>query len=423
MIPETRVNPQVVDLISRLHRQGFEAYIVGGAVRDLLLNLEPKDYDIVTSATPEEVRRLFKRQARIIGRRFRLVHVRYGSTVYEVSTFRREPTPEERRTRGSDDGVVLWSDNQYGNREQDARRRDFTVNALFYDPTDGGRMIDYVGGMADLEEGIVRMIGEPAVRLAEDPVRILRAQKLVAQYDFTLEHELAQTVREQGASIGLASRSRLYEELLKIFDKPFTVKTMAVFRENRFLCHFLPEVDRWWDESAGLLMRHLMAARDRRKAQGGYWKSRRLALATIALPLALQRLEVENPRDFIESPPEDAGKVVRNAIRELLEPLPIPKALSHDAKDVIMLLPAFFRKKQMNRVVRNPQYRWAHELFSLLVEVMEWPSEMLEGWPPADYGPPPLRSPGRGRSRGRRSGRRRGGESRPPEGRGDGATG
>ncbi len=407
MKPEFKVHPHVIDLIGRLHAADHEGYIVGGGVRDLLLNLEPKDYDIATSATPSQIKRIFRRQARVIGRRFRLVHVRYSSIVYEVSTFRREPTPEERVAREDDDGVVIWRDNQYGSREEDARRRDFTVNAIFYNPLGKGELIDCVGGLSDLEEGMVRTIGEPAVRLAEDPVRILRALKLVAEYDFSMEEDLRQEVSRQGEKISQASSSRLFEELLKIFAKPYSVKTLAVCRQFDFLVHFLPGLDRIWDEKSGLLLRRLAAARDRRKYQGGYWKSRRLALATIAFPAVLEELGIDDPADFNEVPFEE-DKTIKRAIKDLFAPLPLPNALIANVKDLILLFPRFFdqEEKNINQVVRNPQYRWARELFSLCSEVLEWAPEVSEPWPPSDAGPPPRGRRGRDRRRSRRGGRR-----------------
>ena len=137
-------------IIGQLVDGGFEAYIVGGAVRDLLMGLEPKDYDIATAASPEDIRRVFgRRQSRIIGRRFRLVHVYAGSEIYEISTFRREPSAGERRERLNDDGVMIWRDNEYGTLEQDAERRDLTVNALYYDPVGERGIIDFVGGVRD----------------------------------------------------------------------------------------------------------------------------------------------------------------------------------------------------------------------------------------------------------------------------------
>ena len=178
---ELPVENRVIELISTLQRAGFEAYIVGGAIRDLLLGRRPKDYDISTAATPEEVRNVFgRRAARIIGKRFRLVHVRHGGELFEVSTFRQAPPPETaavapdgRKHEELPEHMIL-SDNSFGTAEEDAWRRDFTVNALFYDPV-RSELIDFTGqGIDDIRSGVVRAIGNPRLRFEEDPVRILR---------------------------------------------------------------------------------------------------------------------------------------------------------------------------------------------------------------------------------------------------------
>ncbi|MFA5205150.1 MAG: hypothetical protein WC708_12185, partial [Lentisphaeria bacterium] len=196
------IEPSVTEVIQRLQQDGHEAYIVGGAVRDLLLEIVPKDYDIATSARPEQVKKIFGRRAIIIGRRFRLVHVFGGGHTFEVSTFRREPTVEERSTRVTDDGVMIWDDNQWGTHEQDAERRDFTVNAMYYDPI-RSQIVDPVGGVGDLRAGTVRAIGDAARRLAEDPVRMLRAIKLVAQYGLRPEESLDRALHEGAPRITL----------------------------------------------------------------------------------------------------------------------------------------------------------------------------------------------------------------------------
>ncbi|MBQ2335250.1 MAG: polynucleotide adenylyltransferase PcnB, partial [Victivallales bacterium] len=175
-----KVNPSAVKVVSYLVQNGYEAYLVGGAVRDLLLGCEPKDYDITTNATPEEVRAIFgRRNCMVIGRRFRLAQVRIGGEEFEVSTFRRKPTQEERKGRYEDDGVMIWSDNEFGTLEDDVQRRDFTVNALYMDLVGTRGIIDYTGGIQDLKDGIVRTVGDPEERFEEDPVRMLRALKLV----------------------------------------------------------------------------------------------------------------------------------------------------------------------------------------------------------------------------------------------------
>ena len=180
------VSDNAVEVISTLHDAGFESYIVGGAVRDLLLGRSPKDFDISTAAPPEEVRAVFgRRRARIIGKRFRLTHVYAGRELFEVSTFRRAPDGNGADERGIKEPQnapehLIFSDNAFGTAHEDAWRRDFTVNALFYDPLKE-EILDYTGqGLADIEAHVVRAIGDPSLRFEEDPVRILRALKLVA---------------------------------------------------------------------------------------------------------------------------------------------------------------------------------------------------------------------------------------------------
>ena len=189
-IDAAMLDQDALRVISRLRRSGHEAYLVGGCVRDLMVGRAPKDFDVATDAHPRAIKRLFK-NGRIIGRRFRLVHIHYGQHIVETATFRADPfsreTPEEERESDADgagapaereepDDLLITEDNEFGTAEQDARRRDFTVNALFLDPLQHV-IHDYVGGLTDLEAGLLRTIGDPLVRLAEDPVRILRAHR------------------------------------------------------------------------------------------------------------------------------------------------------------------------------------------------------------------------------------------------------
>jgi poly(A) polymerase len=393
-----KINSNALGILKTLHENGHEAFIVGGAVRDHLLGMTPKDYDIVTDAHPEQVKKVFGRSARIIGRRFKLVHVRRGQECYEVSTFRRKPDPHERRAREDDDGVTLWRDNEYGSREEDAFRRDFTVNSLMYDPFAKEKLVDYTGGLQDMENGVVRAIGDPELRLAEDPVRILRALKLVAQYDFTLAPDLEEVLRQRVETIHEASRSRLFEELMKIFAKPYSAKTFDTFAKYGFLDQYLPNLAAVWGKGAsGKLMRDLMQERDRRKQEGTYWLSRRLALATLTLPAVVKKLTGNDEFDWWEYE-HGTEKTARHEICQLLEPLPTPKALSHNAKDVILLLPRFDQEGHRKRLLHDHQYRWARELFSILLTVMGWDKTILEKWP-VDNGQRPPKRRNRGRPR------------------------
>jgi poly(A) polymerase len=217
------IDPDALKVLYRLRQYDYIAYLVGGSVRDLLLGRQPKDFDIGTSAHPYQVKKLF-RNCWIIGRRFRLAHVKFGQKVIEVATFRRQVAPGEEVVQ---DGVpapdpttpegehLIHRDNTFGTPEEDAFRRDFTINALFYDIATFS-IIDYVGGLDDLRAGIVRSIGEPDVRLKEDPVRMIRAIALAARLDFTIEPSLLASIRAHRREIAKSSLPRLLEEYYKI---------------------------------------------------------------------------------------------------------------------------------------------------------------------------------------------------------------
>jgi poly(A) polymerase len=259
------MSPNALRVLYRLKDNGFVAYLVGGCVRDLLLGREPKDFDVVTNATPGEVKRMF-RSCRLVGRRFRLAHIHFQEEIIEVATFRSqasdEPEPgavETRRvehrqrhlhTLKDDDGMIL-RDNVFGTPEEDALRRDFTVNALAYDIADFS-IIDYVGGLADLGAGIIRTIGDPAVRFQEDPVRMLRAVRFAAQLGFTMEEETRKALVAAADTIVRAAPARLYEEMLKILLSGEGVKCCDLLRQTGLFAALFPVFSAWLDaESAG----------------------------------------------------------------------------------------------------------------------------------------------------------------------------
>lgn len=228
------ISREALFVMDRLHEAGYKGYLCGGGVRDLLLGIAPKDFDVATDARPEEIRRVF-RNCRIIGRRFRLAHVFFrNGTIIETATFRallagdeeaaraaeEAPLPSRRKpfapdpTYATREGLVV-RDNVYGTAEEDARRRDFTVNGLFFDVADGS-ILDYVGGLDDLAARVLRVIGEPAGRFREDPVRMIRAVRIASQLDFAIEPEAYAAARENAAALAGCSHERMYEEVLKI---------------------------------------------------------------------------------------------------------------------------------------------------------------------------------------------------------------
>ena len=215
-IPVDRISRSAIRVVESLRKANYETYLVGGCVRDLLLGLVPKDFDVATSATPEEVRKVFPR-ARLIGRRFRIVHVRMGREIIEVSTFRKQIDRDAASSHGEHEarnGLIV-RDNVYGNIDEDAFRRDFTVNALYYDPANN-TVLDFVKGMQDLDLRTLRLIGNPKVRYQEDPVRILRAIRLAAKLDFSIEKNTERAISPRGESLYAVPPPRLFDEFNKL---------------------------------------------------------------------------------------------------------------------------------------------------------------------------------------------------------------
>jgi len=237
-ISRKNIPENTLKVLYRLHNSGKKAYLVGGAVRDLLLDRGPKDFDVGTDAKPGEIRRLF-RNSRIIGRRFRLAHVFFQDGIVEVATFRREPSPEDQES--DSDELLITSDNTYGTPREDAFRRDFTINALFYSIADYS-VIDFVGGIADLDAGLIRVIGDPDVRFREDPVRLLRAIEFAARLGFDVEAETAAGIRRNKSEIMKAAPARVAEEIIQLLQCGHAGDALQLMLDFGLLEELLPEV-------------------------------------------------------------------------------------------------------------------------------------------------------------------------------------
>lgn len=255
--------PEARKVLARLDAAGFKAYLCGGGVRDLWLGRNPKDFDVATDARPEQIKKVC-RNTRIIGRRFRLAHVIFGDVIIETATFRAlldapppgaedVPVPSRRNrdvpdpTFATRDGVIV-RDNVYGTPEEDARRRDFTVNGLFYDYATGA-IIDYVGGLADLEARVLRVIGDPETRFHEDPVRMVRAVRIASQLGFAIEDGAAEAIRKMAGELANASRERMHEEMLKIFNCGAAERVVDEALDKGVFQIIYPEFSAWLDAS------------------------------------------------------------------------------------------------------------------------------------------------------------------------------
>src|SRR5688572_24175257 len=232
------ISPNALRVLYRLREAGFGAYLVGGAVRDLLVGGHPKDFDVATSATPEEVRSLF-RNCRLIGRRFRLAHVVYGREIIEVATFRAN-IDDGSGDRELHEGGRLLRDNVYGTIEDDAVRRDFTANALYYAIEDFS-VRDYVGGFEDVSNRVLKLIGDPEQRYREDPVRMLRAVRLAAKLEFRIDEASAEPIARLGGLLAESAPARLFEECLKMFLSGHAVASFEGLERHGLLTTLFPE--------------------------------------------------------------------------------------------------------------------------------------------------------------------------------------
>ncbi|MFT3923641.1 MAG: polynucleotide adenylyltransferase PcnB [Myxococcales bacterium] len=264
IVPKERVDPDAAKVVKRLTRNGHAAYLVGGGVRDLLLGQKPKDFDVATSARPHEVRALF-RNCRVIGRRFRLAHVLFsGGKIIEVATFRRDPREDEVAVDAVDEGdgvrlvpakravdedadLLIRHDNAFGEPHEDAIRRDFTINGLFYD-IEADEVIDYVGGVRDVRSRIVRTIGDPAIRFREDPIRILRAIKFCARLDLGIDSDLYEAMIDQRQTVSRASPPRTFEEILRLLRGGAAHRSFYLLWDTGLLSVMIPELAAYLDD-------------------------------------------------------------------------------------------------------------------------------------------------------------------------------
>jgi len=295
------IDEDALKVLYRLKNHGFKAYLVGGGVRDLLLERKPKDFDIATDAHPQQVKKLF-RNCFVVGRRFRLCHVRFGRKVVEVSTFRRQAPAEEGDT-------LIRRDNTFGTPEEDAFRRDFTVNALFYDIATFS-VIDYVSGLEDLTNRLIRTIGDPEVRFREDPVRMLRAVALAARLGFTIHRDTLEAIRFLRGEIVKSSPARILDEIYKILRQGASRQTFQILHDTGLLAYLLPEADQAIADQGERLLGSLSRLDDYRNAglAAADELTNPLLMGTLVVPLGVplrRAVAAAMPRRGAEAEPAD----------------------------------------------------------------------------------------------------------------------
>ena len=247
---EHNLNPKKIcknarEIVRVLQKNNFEAYVVGGCVRDLLLDLNPKDFDIATNATPQQIKKLFRR-SRIIGRRFQIVHVQFGREIIEVTTFRSNNADKNGKVQQSASGV-LTRDNLFGSLLDDASRRDLSINALYYD-TEKNTLHDYCDGLEDLARQKIRIIGDPATRYSEDPVRLLRAVRFAAKLGFHIDSKSLKPIAKMSDSLQHVSAPRMFDETLKLFMSGYGLAVFQLLYEYRLFAQLIPQANRLIDQ-------------------------------------------------------------------------------------------------------------------------------------------------------------------------------
>ncbi|MDI5983546.1 polynucleotide adenylyltransferase PcnB [Halomonas sp. M4R5S39] len=367
-------------VLYRLHNAGFEAYLVGGCIRDSLLGRMPKDFDVATDATPEQVKELF-RNSRIIGRRFRIVHVRFGREVIEVTTFRGKPGDDhgDHIAQQSDDGLLL-RDNVWGNIQEDALRRDFTVNALYYSIADFS-IHDFADGVRDIEARTLRLIGDPATRYREDPVRMLRAVRFAAKLEFRLDPATEAPIREHASLLLQIPPARLFDEILKLFMGGHGLNTFHLLRHYDLFAMLFPEADEAMAELpwAERLVELALESTDRRIAEERPVTPAFLFAALLWGPVQLRLAALEAD----DMPPIPALQAAaQQVVSRQLQHISIPKRFSLPMRDIWDLqqrLP-LRRGRRVYQTREHPRFRAAYDLLLLREAAGELEPDLGDWW-------------------------------------------
>jgi poly(A) polymerase len=363
-----------------LRKAGYQAYLVGGSVRDLLLGREPKDFDVATDAHPEEIKEVF-RSCRLIGRRFRLAHVRFGREIIEVATFRSMSFQQEGVAQQTEAGMIL-RDNEYGSLEEDAARRDFTVNALYYNIADFS-VVDYADGMADLQAGTLRLLGDPETRYREDPVRMLRAIRFAAKLGFNIHPDTEKPISSLGGLLRDVPAARMYEEVLKLFLGGSAVSTFEKLRHYDLFAELFPLTDEnlsheEYEFPLTLVLKGLENT-DRRLAVG--------KPVTPAFLFAVLLWEpVRHRAEKLQAEGMQAYAAIQQAASDVMQKqvtyVAIPRRFSTPMREIWSLQSRFVntKGKRSGRLLNHPRFRAAYDFLLLRAESGEADPAQGEWW-------------------------------------------
>jgi poly(A) polymerase len=386
-LQRSQFSRHAVGIVERLQTAGYQAYLVGGCVRDLMLGIVPKDFDVATSATPEQVRAEF-RNARVIGRRFKLVHIHFGREIIEVATFRANHPEEDdeqdvHRSSSSESGRIL-RDNVYGTLEDDAQRRDLTINALYYDPV-SEHILDYANGVHDVRNRLIRLIGDPTQRYQEDPVRMLRAVRFAAKLDFGIEKHTAAPIRELAAMLREIPSARLFEEVLKLFLSGHAADTFEMLVDLHLFDSLFPATTQALEDTptyTHTLISEALRNTDLRIKQGKPVTPAFLFAALLwpALPARVLRLQSRG------MPPIPAmQEAAHELIAEQCQRVAIPKRFTIPIREIWDMQERLPRRsgKRADLLLDNPRFRAGYDFLLLREKAGEETDGLGEWW--TDY--------------------------------------
>ena len=379
-ISRAQISENALKVLYKLQKEGFDAYLVGGCVRDLLLGREPKDFDVVTNADPEQIRKVF-RNCRLIGRRFRLAHVHFGREVIEVATFRGVGEEQNDKQVLNKEGRLL-RDNVYGTIEEDVWRRDFTVNALYYNIKDFS-VVDFVGGMADHKASTLRLIGDPETRFREDPVRMLRAVRFAVKLGFKLHPDCEKAMHKAAELLSSIPSARLYDETLKLFLSGYALQTFEMLRHYGLFQVLFPATENSLSmEENGfprLLLIKALENSDNRIAEGKTVTAYFLFAAFLWEPVQMRARE-KMTRGMIEfmAYQDAANEVISSQIKSTA----LPRHITLAMREVWSLQPKFNARigSKPNRLLTHPRFRAAYDFLLLRAETGGADPELAQWW-------------------------------------------
>ncbi len=373
-IHSEHMSRNAVYVCEKLQRAGFEAYIVGGAVRDVLLGVIPKDFDVATNATPEEVRHEFRR-AFIIGRRFKLVHVMFGDETIEVSTFRSNRGGEVE----ADATGRITSDNVYGTQAEDAARRDFTINALYYDPTKDV-VVDFMGGLKDVEKRTLRLIGTAETRYREDPVRMLRAVRLAVKLNCSIAKATATPIREHSELIKNVPPARLFDEIQKLLLSGYANATLAELRKHGLAEGLLPLLDLIYQQPGGQKFIELALDNTDRRVREDKPVSPAFLFASLLWHQVVKRWSEIEARGEHHVPA--LMLAMEQVIDEQRETITLPQRFAGITREIWLMQPRFEQRtsKAALRMVEQPRFRAAYDFLLLRAAAGEIEQELADWW-------------------------------------------